>query len=261
MWFPVREADPSLELYSLKWETDELCQLGGCLVKTATTVLAAQAAKFWLAAMSTLAAALFAALALPMAVLLVSGAIDNSWTVVHNRAKKVGKILANTLVDKIHGNRPVTLIGVSLGSQVLFSCLKHLLKLDSEGKNVKGIIENVFFLGSACSSDPIPWDAFKSIVSGRVVNGYCKSDWILGLVHRTAGMTYKAAGLNAIESKHVENIDLGEIVSGHLSYKKELPNILKVLQIGRSINVQDWDIKNEPEDTEKEEKWLELLKK
>lgn len=240
MWTPIRDADPSSEIYSLKWETKELLNLGNALVKTVTTLLASKAAKIWLVSMSTLAAAFFAAMAIPLAIILVAGAIDNSWSVVHNRAKKVGRLLAETLVERVQGNRPVTLIAVSLGSQVLFSCLQSLLEFKKKGINVDGIIENVFFIGSACISDPSIWKRFKSIVAGRIVNGYCKTDWILGIVHRTAGMTFKAAGLDAIECDSVENIDLTDYISGHLSYKKELGKILPILQIGRSINEPSW---------------------
>lgn len=50
MWAPMREFDPSAEVYSLVWETDALKNLGHCLVKTVSKVVAVQAAKFWLVA-------------------------------------------------------------------------------------------------------------------------------------------------------------------------------------------------------------------
>lgn len=242
MWMPMREADPSSEIYSLQWETTELKQLGRCLVKTVTSVAAVQAAKFWIVAMSALAAALFASLALPLAVITVSGAIDNSWTIVHAKAKKVGKMLAQTLVDRVQGRRPVTLFGVSLGAQVVLSCLKQLRKLQDEGHEVDGIIENVFIVGGACTSNPEYWSSYKKIIAGRFVNGFCKTDWVLGLVHRTAGMTFKAAGLNVVDTPTVENIDLTDHISGHLSYKKNLDKVLDILQVGRSICATDWKV-------------------
>ena len=254
MWQPIRDFDPSAEVYSLRWETKELLHLGKCIVKTCTTFLAAQAAKFWIAAMSAFAAAILAALALPAAVILLSGAIDNSWTVVHNRAKKAGVVLAETLIEKIHGNRPVTLLGVSHGAQVVFSCMQHLVKLQASGKDVTGIVENVIILGGACSSDPKKWKVFKHLVPGRLVNGYCEKDWILGLIHRTAGFTKNPAGLLKVEDDCVENFDLTEIVSGHLAYKKDLDKILEVIQIGRGICQPDWSyIPPKPIEEEKEE--------
>ena len=239
MWVPVRDADPSAEIYSLRWETKELTALGKCLVKTVTSMVAASAAKFWLVAVSTMAAAFFVAMALPLTVIGVSGVVDNSWSIVNSKAQKVGRMLAETLVEKVQGNRPVTLLAVSLGAQVVFSCLKHLLELETQGKQVKGILENVIVLGAACSSNADTWESFKPLVAGRMINGYCSSDWVLGLVHRTAGMTLKAAGIAPIATDCVENVDLTNEVSGHLNYRKVLPRILEIINIERSIDT-DW---------------------
>eukprot|EP00339_Tiarina_fusa_P019543 CAMPEP_0117009150 /NCGR_PEP_ID=MMETSP0472-20121206/8393_1 /TAXON_ID=693140 ORGANISM="Tiarina fusus, Strain LIS" /NCGR_SAMPLE_ID=MMETSP0472 /ASSEMBLY_ACC=CAM_ASM_000603 /LENGTH=182 /DNA_ID=CAMNT_0004711357 /DNA_START=84 /DNA_END=629 /DNA_ORIENTATION=- len=182
MWIPVREADPSAEIYSLRWETKKLQNLGNCLVKTITSFVAASAAKFWLVAISTMAAAFFVAMSLPLTIVGVSGVVDNSWSIVNSKAMKTGKILAESLLERPQGNRPVTLLGVSLGGQVVFHCLKHLVQLEREGKDVRGILENVVFLGAACSSDPRIWNDFKPLVAGRLINGFCSSDWVLGLV-------------------------------------------------------------------------------
>ena len=234
MWVPVREVDPSAEVYSLRWETEALQELGFCLVKTIATTLACQIAKYVLIALSALAASLLAALAIPLTVMMVATALDNPWTVVRARAKKVGRMLADTLVERVHGERPVTLIGVSLGAQVVLSCLKRLIQLQGEGKNVHGILENVFLLGGACSSDSVTWSAIRPLVAGRVVNAYCKTDWILGLVHRAAGLTARPAGLEMIKCPAIENIDVTPHIFGHLSYKNALPKLLKIIEIQRS---------------------------
>ena len=252
-WMPVRKADPSLEVYCLRWETDALKDLGICVVKTGTTMLASKAVKFWLTLIIATVAAVLEILALPLMIILLAGMIDNSWSIVNSLAKKVGKLLASTLMDRVQGNRPVTLIATSLGCQVMFYCLEEMINIEKNSNGARkasGIVENVFLLGGACTSKPERWEKVKSIVAGRLVNGHCKTDWILGLVHRTAGQTKRAAGLKAIESKLVENIDLGEIVTGHLSYRSKLPEILEVLQISRSINVLDW--KYDPIDEEKQ---------
>jgi len=253
LWIPVRDAIPSAEVYSLRWETDALQDLGQSLVKTLTTAIAGKVAKYWIVYLSALAAALLAAVALPMAIITVTKLLDNPWSVVRSRATKVGRLLAETLVERVQGRRPVTLLGISLGAEVIFSCLKHLIHLQSEGKVVHGIIENVILLGGACSSDPVTWGALRQLIAGRLVNGYCKSDWVLALVHRSFGLTASAAGLGEIESTVVENIDLSEHVKGHLSYKTALPQILETVQIQRTRFVAPEDVEVElPPETEEQ---------
>lgn len=78
LWKSVRDLDPSLEAYSLKWETDALHDLGVCLVKALSSKAATFAAKFWLASMSVLIAGLFSALMLPLMVVALCGAIGTA---------------------------------------------------------------------------------------------------------------------------------------------------------------------------------------
>lgn len=82
----------------------------------------------------------------------LTSAIDNIWLVAAERAKEAGKELAKVsanhllcalgcsyvvtflylylqaLLERPHGQRPVTLVGYSMGCRVIFSCLKELSK-------------------------------------------------------------------------------------------------------------------------------------
>lgn len=68
------------------------------------------------------------AIAWPAALISAAGAIDNPWHVCTQRATEAGKQMAEVLLAREQGNRPVTLIGFSLGSRVIFSCLEEMAK-------------------------------------------------------------------------------------------------------------------------------------
>lgn len=68
------------------------------------------------------------AIAWPAALIAASSMIDNPWHVCTRRASEAGKQLAEVLLSREQGNRPVTLIGFSLGARVIFSCLEELAK-------------------------------------------------------------------------------------------------------------------------------------
>lgn len=61
--------------------------------------------------------------------------IDSLWTIAIERADQAGKELAKVLLARPQGSRPVTLVGFSLGSRVIFSCLKELSKLTEEDRD------------------------------------------------------------------------------------------------------------------------------
>ena len=119
-----------------------------------------------------------------------------------------------------------------MGVLVIFTALKTLAK---HGEAAKGIVESVFMLGGACTSEFEAWNLIRPVVAGRIVNCFTQNDWVLGLVHRTAGTSIKIAGLRPIETEGVENVDLTSVLSGHLAYKSKLPEILEYLQVQVSV--------------------------
>lgn len=54
-----------------------------------------------------------AALAWPTMLLSLSEVIDNAWSVAANKSRLAGKILADALISRAHGSRPITLVGYS----------------------------------------------------------------------------------------------------------------------------------------------------
>jgi hypothetical protein len=116
-----------------------------------------------------------AALQLPVALTKLAYLIDNPWTVSQTRADMAGLILADSLVDRNLGSRPITLVGFSLGARVIFSCLRELAK-----RGAFGIVQNAYMFGVPVVAKKDEFIKAKSVVPGRFVNGYATNDWILG---------------------------------------------------------------------------------
>ena len=116
-----------------------------------------------------------ASLQLPIVLTKLSYLIDNPWSSSLARADQAGLILADSLIDRNLGIRPVTLVGFSLGSRLIFACLKELA-----ARGAHGLIQNVYCFGSPIVYNKDFYLKAKSVVSGRFVNGYATNDWILG---------------------------------------------------------------------------------
>jgi pimeloyl-ACP methyl ester carboxylesterase len=112
---------------------------------------------------------------LPLALTKLSYLIDNPWVVSQARADMAGLILADSLIDRNLGTRPVTLVGFSLGARVIFSCLKEL-----SARGAFGLVQNVYMFGTPVVAKNDEYIKARSIVPGRFVNGYATNDWILG---------------------------------------------------------------------------------
>ena len=70
----------------------------------------------------------------------------------------------------LQGQRPVTLIGFSLGARVIFYCLKEL----AAHPRGAGIVENAYLLGAPVPGNPEEWQPFSKVVAGRIVNAYIR---------------------------------------------------------------------------------------
>lgn len=222
---PFSTVDPVMgDLYSLLWEPEMLRSTGQTMGILASEILT-QSIQQVLGA--TILTALMGAVQLPMALSKLTYLVDNPWNVSVDRAWKAGLILADTLMAKNLGDRPITLLGFSLGSRVIYSCILELAK---RGKF--GIVENVFLFGSPVVINNDELILARSTVSGRFVNGYSKKDWILGYLYRaTSGGLGRVAGLSPVTINNVgiENFDCTNLVEGHMGYRKAMPKLLKSL--------------------------------
>jgi len=101
-------------------------------------------------ATTAVGAAFLAAFMWPATLISSASLIDNNWSMVILRAERAGEALAEILMDRVQGKRPVTLVGYSIGARVIFYALQHLFKL-GRGLNGElkcaGVVDSVFLLG------------------------------------------------------------------------------------------------------------------
>eukprot|EP01080_Neovahlkampfia_damariscottae_P002462 gene2462-3172_t len=239
-WSVLRSQHKHGEVFNLDWENDLLYKLGYLIHNFVQSKAAGILKDIWIEATTALIVpsiyVLLKSIHFPIMAIRTFGFMNNPWNLGIDRANKAGKLLADVLISHVQGNRPVTLVGYSLGARVIFKCLEELGK-----QNKKGIIENVFLFGAPinCSKE-IQWKRATSVVAGRFVNGYALTDWVLAFLYRCANLSFNVAGLQpCYEDLGVENIDLSKIIDGHHQYcdPLKMDKILKLVDIQRSCKV------------------------
>ena len=217
---PWKVISNASDVFALKFELEALLNLGNSMngmVQSAAWGYAQQQV-----IKQTMFADLMAAM-WPIGVIKAARVIDNPFSVAKGRAEKAGEVLADALVNRAQGERPVTLISYSLGARVTYSALMSLAK-----RKAFGLVENVVMIGSPTPSDAHDWRMMRSVVSGRLVNVYSENDYVLGLMYRTSSVQYGIAGLQKVEGvPGVENVNVTEDVDGHLRYRFLTGSILK----------------------------------
>ena len=239
---PWRAMGRQSEVFALRWELEALSKLGSSMESVVKSAAWTVAKKEIIA--RTIFASLMEAL-WPIALLKVSKIVDNPFSVAKSRADKAGLVLADALVNKAQGERPVTLIGYSLGARLIYSCLMSLSE-----RRAFGLVESVVVIGTPGPSEASVWRALRSVVSGRLINVYSENDYILAFLYRTSAIQLGVAGLQEIpDVKGVENVDVSDMVSGHLRYQYLVGAILE------KIGFEDIDL----DEVAKEEETLALL--
>ncbi|KAK8174268.1 hypothetical protein IWX90DRAFT_381749 [Phyllosticta citrichinensis] len=217
---PWRVLDASIEGFGLRYELETMLNLGNGLVGMAKSAAwnVAKSEVIKHTVFASLAAALW-----PISLLKISRVVDNPFSVAKSRSDKAGQVLADALINKAQGERPVTLIGYSLGARVIYSCLQSLAD-----RKAFGLVESVVLLGAPTPSTAPEWRRMRAVVSGRLVNVYSVNDYILAFLYRTSSVQYGIAGLQKAECvKGIENVDVSDMVSGHTAYRYLTGRILR----------------------------------
>lgn len=249
---PFSTVDPIMgDIYSILWEPEMLRSMGDTINILATEALT-QGLQQILG--STILISLMAALQLPLVLTKLSYLIDNPWAVSLDRATAAGLILADSLIERSLGTRPITLVGYSLGSRVIFSCLQELAK-----KGAYGLVQNVYLFGSPVVVKKEEYIRARTVVSGRFVNGFNRNDWILGYLFRlTNGGIRSVAGLAAIEDlPWLENMDVTDLVKGHMEYRAAMPTLL--MKCGWTVTSEEFSEIEDPDPENHQERQRELI--
>lgn len=249
---PFSTVDPIMgDIYSVNWEPDMLQSTGQTIQILATEALT-QTIQQILA--STVLTGLMAGLSAPIILTKLSYLIDNPWTVSCARADATGLILADSLIDRNLGVRPITLVGFSLGSRVIFSCLKELAR-----RGALGLVQNVYLFGSPVVAKKEEYMRARTVVSGRFVNGYAANDWILGYLFRaTSGGISRVSGLSSVDGvPGIENKDVTEFVPGHMAYRAMMPKLLE--ECGWAVDGLEFSEIEDPDPENHEKRQRELI--
>lgn len=218
---PWRILSPtSSEPFALRYELEALMNLGNSISAMVSSAAWGYAKSEMIK--HTIFAELTAAL-WPLALLKISRVVDNPFSVAKSRSDKAGELLADALINKCQGERPVVLVGYSLGARVIYSCLMSLAR-----RKAFGLVESAVLIGTPCPSTTGDWRVMRSVVASRLVNVYSENDYILGFLYRTSSIQYGVAGLQKIEGlPGVQNVDVSETISGHLRYRYLVGSVLK----------------------------------
>ena len=188
------------------------------------------------------------------------------------RANAAGLILADSLIDRNLGVRPITLVGFSLGARVIFACLRELA-----ARGAFGLVQNVYLFGSPIVNSKEEYLRARAVVSGRFVNGFASNDWILGmspllnrpdfsliqhlayLFRATSGGVMRVAGLASVEGVHgLENFDVTKLVNGHMAYRAAMPRLLR--EVGWEVESDQFTEIEDPDPENHEKRQRELIK-
>ena len=218
---PWRVLGYNSEVFALRFELEALMNLGNSLDAMVSSAAWGYAKSEMIK--RTVFAELMGAAMWPMTLLQIGRVVDNPFSIARSRAEKAGEVLADALINKAQGERPVTLIGYSLGARVMYSCLMSLAK-----RRAFGLIESAIFIGAPCPSTTADWRVMRSVVAGRLVNVFSENDYVLGFLYRSSSIQFGVAGLQKVDGiPSVENVDVSDAVSGHLRYRFLTGSILK----------------------------------
>lgn len=232
---PWQVIGSSIEGFALRWEVKSLLKLGNALTAYVRSYAWGWAKKEVIS--RTIFATFFSALAMPYGITKIAKVVDNPWSVATARSEKAGRVLAQALIDKVQGERPVTLLGYSLGARLIYSCLDELAN-----RKAFGLVESVVIAGAAAPADAVLWRRLRAVVSGRLINVYSTNDYLLGFLYRTSSLQYGVAGLQAIEDvPGIENVDASDLIDGHTQYRFMIGRILG------KVGLEDIDASEEEE--------------
>ncbi|KAH9817092.1 hypothetical protein DFH28DRAFT_963024 [Melampsora americana] len=226
------ETIDSRDIFAIKFETKALLEAGKGLESYVRDLILQEGTKEILK--RTVLASLISAVALPAVIYKTATiALDNEFLRVRDKCEKGAVLLADMIEANAHGHRPLTLVGSSMGAITIFHALLELSK-----RKVIDRIDQVILIGAPISASLTEWESVKKIVSRRIVNVYSKNDWVLAILVRlhslmSVRMSLKVAGLGDLALEGIEEVDVSDLVEGHLDLSKKMKEILERVGINK----------------------------
>ena len=224
-WKDIRRRNNGLtDLFALQWEKKHLANLGSAFSKMLSAELASALTNAYL---QITLGAVASTVALPITIISSMSDLDNILIVCENRAKQAGEAIADAICSPTLGARPCTLIAYSVGATAVFSCLEILA-----GAGQFSRIQNVIIMGATVPStnlyegQRINWQRARSVVSGRFINVYSKSDMLLHVLCRYLQWSIQVAGVSEVREQGIENFDVGDIIKSHSDYPAKISEVL-----------------------------------
>eukprot|EP00039_Didymoeca_costata_P028398 m.20896 g.20896 ORF g.20896 m.20896 type:complete len:972 (+) comp6991_c0_seq1:187-3102(+) len=226
------EDDSASEIFALKWESRKLHEFAGAI----KSFIVSQGVSYGAATVisHTVFATLAAAAALPVTLMSAAAVIDNPLGVCLNLSKTAGLELAQALLSRAQGNRPVTLVGNSFGALVIFEALKYMA---TRSNNI-GIVQDVYLFGAPVTGKASEWEPISPLISGRIVNCASSYDWVVRMITRGLGAEMSVAGLDGIANDRVLNLEVSHIVKNHSEYYTKMPALLRLVGLSKDFDSQ-----------------------
>lgn len=159
----------------------------------------------------------------PDALMRCSKIVDNAWVMGFTKCPKLQQLLTDIIGGHVMGERGISLIGYGLGARAIYLCLAFLAE-----RRMYGLVDTVVLMGAPIPGDAGTWSALKSVVSGRLVNVYSPTDYMLAFASRQMATQFGVAGLDQIQGVGgVENHDVSDILDAHFRYPALVSTILK----------------------------------
>ena len=156
---------------------------------------------------------------------------ENPFNDAFNEAILVGNGLANLIIDSnLAGNCTFNLVGFSLGTQVVHSCLQQLNR-----KNKLHLINDVLLMGGVVDVKLVNvLDLHK--VKGTFYNLFIDKDSVLKYVLKIPKFGISPVGIQEIRNDiyaKIVNVDMSLHIDGHNSYFQKLDLILSLIDFSK----------------------------
>jgi len=152
------------------------------------------------------------------------------WDKSYREAQKIGRHLAEKLIseDKFK-NKNISLVGFSLGTVVISTCMKELANSGNTG-----LLQDVVLMGGVASLKDFEEENMFAVAK-RTVNVLSRNDNILTYLLKLVSLDTEPIGIQEIRSKSekILNIDRTDMIKGHMHYRSEMDKIFCDIQFAQ----------------------------